>query len=97
MKAWSVSFREKETDRKFSKTVIAETIEEAIKWAKVWKDETFPDLDLEITDVKMLHDIKLDVKHCNPPEDCKRCAYAPQGSELCRADYAVWIVDDKEE
>ena len=89
MKTWSVSFREKGTSEKFNKTIIAETIEEAIKWARIWKDETFPDLELEITDVKLLHDVKLDVKHCNPLEDCKRCAYTPQGSELCRADHVA--------
>ena len=36
-----------------------------------------------------------DKNTCNPPEDCKHCAYAPQGSELCKADYVVWILETK--
>ena len=35
--------------------------------------------------------------YCNPPEDCKRCAYAPLGSELCESDYVVWIIENETE
>ena len=36
-------------------------------------------------------------EHCNPLEDCEQCAYAPQGSELCRADYVAWIEEEDDE
>ena len=33
--------------------------------------------------------------YCNPPKDCKNCAYAPLGSELCESDYVAWIIENK--
>lgn len=33
---------------------------------------------------------KVKENRCNPPADCKKCAYAPQDSELCKAELVAW-------